>query len=152
MLQARANPPRAFLRKAILLKLQTAPGILSYTGKVGAKRDFKSANETWGYKNITSFKNTIAESFRVSLLSTADKQSEQFGNEDTRQGSGIRNHNSNQWEKTKTQTDKKQTGAQKNYLQQRLIFFCRSMSPTPLHTSKRKLWQQETNCYLLLLS
>lgn len=65
----------------------------------GQKGHLKSAKETWGYKNITSFKNTIAESFRVSFLSTADKQSEQFGNEDTRLESGIRNHHSNQLEK-----------------------------------------------------
>lgn len=68
-------------------------------------RHLKSAKETWGYKNITSFKNTIAESFRVSFLSTADKQSEQFGNEDTRLGSGIRNYHSNQLKKNKNKTN-----------------------------------------------
>lgn len=67
----------------------------------GQKGQFKSAKETWGYKNITSFKNTIAESFRVSFLSTADKQSEQFGNKDTRLGSGIEDHHSNQLKKKK---------------------------------------------------
>lgn len=52
MLQARANPPRAFLRKAILLKLQTAPGILSYTGKVWAKRDTLSLQRKLGVIKI----------------------------------------------------------------------------------------------------
>lgn len=52
VLQAIANPPREFLRKVILMKLQTAPGILSYIGKVGAKRDILSLQRRLGVIKI----------------------------------------------------------------------------------------------------
>lgn len=100
MLQATANFPCALLSKGILflMKLQTSirhPFLHRQSGC--QKGQLKSAKNTWDYKNITPFRNTMAESLRVSFLSIADKQSEQSSNKGTRLGSGIRTQCSKQW-------------------------------------------------------
>lgn len=146
MLQATANSPHALLHKGILflVKLQTSIRCLLLHRQSGCLQgQFKPAKNTWGYKNITPFRNTIAEGLGVSSLSIVDMQSEQSSNEGTQLESRIRNHHSHQW---KTQI-RSRLGLSTSC--SRWGFFCRSKSPTPLHTNRWKLPQQETNCHLL---
>jgi len=99
LLQETANSPCALLTKGILflVKLQTSIRRPLPHRQIGCQKgQFKPAKNTWGYKNITPFRNTMAESLRVSFSSIVAKQSEQPSNEGTSLGSRTGNHRSDQ--------------------------------------------------------